>query len=158
MRSFKFSDGNMLNLLYKVMLPCVITDIEVSIFTDVVDSDISLLLSKDSMKRARTCLNFENDSVMMFKKKISLRFALSGHHHILTTKPLPDKSKFKHILSLKKSLRTSQKKLKLQQSYIDNLVILAVRNCDLVKNAWIRDPEFIRILQVLPNSCEECIC
>ena len=29
--------------------------------------------------------------------------------------------------------------------------------CDLVKNAGIRDPEFIKILQVLPNSCEVCI-
>ena len=29
--------------------------------------------------------------------------------------------------------------------------------CDLAKNAGIRDTEFIKILQVLPNSCEVCI-
>ena len=29
--------------------------------------------------------------------------------------------------------------------------------CDLVKNVGIRDPEFIKILQVLPNSGEVCI-
>ena len=36
-RTFKFSDGNKLNSLYKVILPCVIADIEVSIITDVVN-------------------------------------------------------------------------------------------------------------------------
>ena len=100
-KTFKFGDGNKLNSLYKVTLPCVIPDIEVSIITDVVDSDIALLLSKDSMKRAGTCLNFENDSITMFKKKIPLRCTLSGHYQILITKPLPDKSKFKHILFIK---------------------------------------------------------
>ena len=68
-RTFKFGDGNKLNSLYKVILLCVIADIEVSIITDVVDSDIPLLLSKDAMKRAGTCLNFEDDSVTMLKRK-----------------------------------------------------------------------------------------
>ena len=30
--------------------------------------------------------------------------------------------------------------------------------CDLVKNAGVTDPEFIKILQTLPSSCEVCIC
>ena len=92
MRTFKFGDENKLNSLYKVTLPWIIADIEVSIVTDV-DADIPLFLSKDSMKRARTCLYFENDSFTMFKKKIPLRCTSSGHYHIPIpiTKPLPDK-------------------------------------------------------------------
>ena len=91
-RTFKFGDGNKLNSFYKVTLPCIIADIKVSTITDVVDADIPLLLSKDSMKRAGTCLNFENDSVTMFKKKIPLRCTSSEHYHISITKPLPNKS------------------------------------------------------------------
>ena len=68
-RTFKFGDGNKLNSLYKVILPCVIADIEVSIVTDVVNADIPLLLSKDAMKKAGTYLNFEDDTVMMLKRK-----------------------------------------------------------------------------------------
>ena len=70
LRTFKFGDGNKLNSLYKVILPYDIADIEVSIITDVVNSDIPLLLSKDAMKRAGTCLNLEDDTVTMLKKKI----------------------------------------------------------------------------------------
>ena len=129
MRTFKFSNGNKLNSLYKVTLPCVITDIEVSIVSDVVDFDILLLLSKDSMKRVGTCLNFENNSVMMFKRK----FHWDEHHLDITASLLPNhyqtKVRSNTYFSLRKSLlRTSQNKLKLQQSYIDNLVILVVRN------------------------------
>ena len=71
-RTFKFGDGNKLNSLYKVILPYVITDIEVSIITDVMNSDIPLLLSKDTMKRSGTCLNFEDDTVTMLKKENSI--------------------------------------------------------------------------------------
>ena len=104
-RTFKFSNGN--NLNYKVTLPCVITDI----VTDY--SDIRLLLSKDSMK-IRTCFNFENDSVTMFKKKFPMRYTLSGHYHIPITKYLLDKSKFTHILSIKEiSSKNKSEKIKI---------------------------------------------
>ena len=129
-RTFKFGDGNKLNSLYKVILPCVIADIEVSIITDVVNSDIPLLLSKDAMRRAGTCLNFEDDTVTMLKKKILLSCTSFGHYYFPITKPLPEKRKFKYIPFIKEiSSKNTTKKLKLQQSYIDNLVILVVRNC-----------------------------
>ena len=108
-RTSKFSNGNKLNALFKVTLPCVIADI-----TDVVDSDIPLLLNKDSMKTGRTCLNFKNDSITMFKKKIPLRCTSSGHYHIPITKPLLDKSKFKCILFIKEiSAENKSEKIKI---------------------------------------------
>ena len=113
-RTFKFGDGNKLNSLYKVILPCVIADIEVSIITDVVNSDIPLLLSKDAMKKAGTCLNFEDDTVTMLKKKIPLSCTSSGHYYIPITKPLPDKRKFKHVPFIKEiSSKNTAKKIKI---------------------------------------------
>ena len=159
-RTFKFGDGNKLNSLYKVSLPCVITDIEVCTITDVVNSDIPLLLSKDAMKRAGTCLNFEDDMVTMLKKKIPLSCTSSRHYYIPITKPLPDKCKFKHILLIKEipSKNTAEKikiatKLHRQFSHPSSKKL-----CDLVKNAGVADHEFIKILQTLPNSYELCIC
>ena len=158
-RTFKFGDGNELNSLYKVILPCVIADIEVSIITDVVNSDIPLLLSKDAVKRAGTCLNFEDDSVTMLKKKIPLSCTSSGDYYIAITKPLPDKRKFKYIPFIKESSskNTTEKikiatKLHRQFSHPSSKKL-----CDLVKNAGGTDPEFIKILQTFPNSCKLCI-
>ena len=65
----------------------------------------------------------------MLKKKIPLNCTSSGHYYIPITKPLPHKCKFKHIPIIKEiSSKITVKKLKMQQSYIDNLVILVVRN------------------------------
>ena len=158
-RTFKFGDGNKLNSLYKVILPCVIADIEVSIITDVVNPDIPLLLSKDAMKRAGTCLNFEDDTVMIIKKKIPLSCTSSGHYYIPITKPLPDKHKFKHIPFIKQiSSKNTAKKIKIATKLHRQFSHPSSKKlCDLVKNAGVTDPEFIKILHTLPNSCELCI-
>ena len=159
-RTFKFGDGNKLNSLYKVILPCVIADIEVSIITDVVNSDIPLLLSKDAMKRAGTCLNFEDDTVTMLKKKIPLSCTSSGHYYIPITKPLPDKRQFKHVPFIKEiSSKNTTKKIKIATKLHRQFSYPSCKKlCDLVKKAGVTDPEFIKILQTLPNSCELCIC
>ena len=156
MRTFKFSDGNKPNSLYKVILPCVIADIEVSIITDVVDSDIPLLLSKDAMKRAGTCLNFEDDSVTMLKKKTPLSCTSSGHYYIPITKSLPDKRNFKHILFIKEiSSKNTAEKIKIATKLHRQFSHPSCKKlCNSVKNAGMTDPEFIKILQTLPSSCE----
>ena len=143
-----------------MILPCVITDIEVSFITHVVDSDIPLLLSKDAMKRAGTCLSFEDDTVTMLKKKIPLNCTSSGHYYIPITKPLPDKRKFKHILFIKEiSSKNTAKEIKIATKLHRQFSHLSSKKLyDLVKNAGVTDPEFIKILQTLPNSCELCIC
>ena len=151
-RTFKFSNGNKLNSLYKVTLRYVIAEIEVSIITDVVDSDIPLLLRKDSMKRAGTCLNFENDSITMFKRK----FHWDAHCLDITTSLSPNiyqtKVSSNTYFLLKKS---PQKKLKWQQSYIDNLVILVRNYVILLKMQWkeiLHLPKFSKYFQI-PLKC-----
>ena len=52
LRIYKFGNGNKLKSLYTATLPCVIAGSEISIITNIVNSDIALLLLKDAMKRA----------------------------------------------------------------------------------------------------------
>ena len=47
---------------------------------DVVTSDIPLLLSKDSIKRAKMKLDLENDSASIFRKDVQLQCTSSGHN------------------------------------------------------------------------------
>ena len=112
------------------------------------------------LQRARTCLNFENDRVTMCKKKIPLRYLSSGHYHIPIIKPLLEKSKFKHILFIKEiSSNNKSEKIKIVTKLHRQFSHPSSKKlCDLVKNAGIRDLEFIKILQVLPSSCEVWIC
>ena len=107
-------------------------------------TDIPLLLSKDPMKRAGTCLNFENDSVMLRENFIEMN---------ITTFLLPNlyrtNVRSNTYFLLKKSLKIWQKKLELQQSYRQFSHPSSKKLCDLIKNAGVTDPEFIKILQTL---------
>ena len=62
-----------LKSILSVVLPCIIAGMKISIFTDVVDSDIPLLLSKNAMKRAKTHINFENNTVTMLGRKVPMQ-------------------------------------------------------------------------------------
>ena len=61
---------------------------EVTINTDVVESDIPLLLSRDSMKKANMNLNFESDTITAFGEKSPLITTTSGHYAIPIAKPV----------------------------------------------------------------------
>lgn len=79
----------------KVESACITTDVnysrnpfwrntghrtECEIQSDVVTSDITLLLSKDSMKKAKVKLDLENDCASIFGKEVQLQSTSSGHN------------------------------------------------------------------------------
>jgi len=51
-----------------------------TICTDVVNCNIPLLMSKCSMKKAKMCLVFANDTVKICGKIIHLKSTSSGHY------------------------------------------------------------------------------
>ena len=81
-RTFKFSGGTRLKSRAEYCLPAVIAGKEVTIKTDVVGSDIPLLLSRTAMKRAGVKMDLENDSATIFGKDIALNLTTSGHYCI----------------------------------------------------------------------------
>ena len=58
---FKFGNGRSIKSNRKVEIPVIIEGIPVLLTTDVISFDIPLLLSKESMKRANTVIDFKND-------------------------------------------------------------------------------------------------
>ena len=63
-------------------LPAEIAGKEVRIKTDVVQSDILLLLSRNTMKTAGVKMDLENDSATIFAKEVTLNLTASGHYSV----------------------------------------------------------------------------
>ena len=78
--SFKFGTGESFKSCFKAKIPARIGSKSISIMTDVVDTNIPLLLSKDSMKSAKTEINFVTDEVKMFGETQNVHFTKSGHY------------------------------------------------------------------------------
>ncbi|VDI51206.1 Hypothetical predicted protein [Mytilus galloprovincialis] len=79
---FKFGDGKTVHSYQSVKLPATIGSLKCYIETDVVDCEIPLLLTKDSLKRAQTVLDLHNDKVTMFGKPVDVHFTSNGHYCI----------------------------------------------------------------------------
>ena len=83
---FKFGGGTCLQSKGEYSLPVVIAGKEVTINTDVVESDIPLLLPRTAMKKAAVKMDLENDTATIMGKEVALNLTPSGHYCILIGK------------------------------------------------------------------------
>jgi len=81
-RVFKFGGGSCLKSNGEFIIPAVVAGKAVSIKTDVVESDIPLLLSRTAMKKAAIKLDIENDRANILGMEVALNLTTSGHYCI----------------------------------------------------------------------------
>ena len=77
---FKFGGGTKLSSRGEYVLPALLVGNKVQIRTDVVDSDIPLLMSREAMKAAKVKLDIENDTAEIMGKAVSLNLTSCGHY------------------------------------------------------------------------------
>ena len=54
--------------------------------TNVISNELSLLLSKDAMKKTNTKIDVTNDKINILGEEIDIRFTTSGHYSIPISK------------------------------------------------------------------------
>ena len=77
---YKFGDGRKIQAIKRVELPVVIGGRPAKITTDIINEDIPMLLSKNSMKKAGAKLDFITDKITMYGIDINLGVTRSGHY------------------------------------------------------------------------------
>ena len=156
---FKFGNGRSIKSNKKVEIPVIIEDILVLLTTDVISFDIPLFLSKESMKRANTVIDFKNDYVELFGKKINLFFTSSGHYCMPIkniTNNLETFNDVNNVLNLNCTSDKNEKKnkaLKLHHQFGHHNYKKIV---DLLKDAEVNDKE-LEELEKVDDSCEICL-
>ena len=84
--SFRFGDGNSVKSEKTVAFPAKIGHKNTMIRTDVIDTDLPLLLSKSAMKKANVKSDFPNDTVSMLDRKVKIVFTSHGHYAVPISK------------------------------------------------------------------------
>ena len=159
---FRFGDGAEVVSSQEVKFPVVIGAKKVFIKANVVESEIPLLLSKASMKRAQLVLNFNEDTAEILGQRVRLHCTSSGHYciplsstllyegcdissiilHADGLKSLSDDAKYKKASKLHRQFAHASK---------DKL-------CKLVKSSPdFNDDSFLNILEKCCDSCEFCL-
>ena len=77
---FKFGGGERLPSIGQFKIPITLAGKQVILVTDVVKSDLPLLLSKKAMKAAHIKLDLEKDCAEIFGQNIILNETSSGHY------------------------------------------------------------------------------
>ena len=77
--TYRFGDGKLFPALQNVDIPISLGSRNLMLNTDIVASDIPLLLSRKSMKKANMTLDFKNDHAVIFDQSIQLKVTTSRH-------------------------------------------------------------------------------
>ena len=81
-RVFHFGGGEQLKSLREVTFPCVVAGVSIKICTEVVQSDLPLLLSCKAMKQAGLVWDFSQQVVTFLGRNVHLDVTSCGHHCI----------------------------------------------------------------------------
>ena len=81
--SFEFDNSKIIRSDRLVTIPVFIDRIQAKLTIDVIDYEIPLLPSKDSMEMAIAIIGFKNDKMIMFPKTVDVIPTDSGHYDVL---------------------------------------------------------------------------
>ena len=149
---FKFGDGNLLNSVKRAVIPCQLAGKSINIRTDVVKSDIPLLFSKDSMKKAQMKIDLVNDDVSIFGKNIKMLTTSSGHY-MLPIYKMPSYDAVCAVLFSREGADTDGVALKLHRQFAHPT---ADRLKNLLKNAGKSDPKLFESIAKITEACQTC--
>ena len=150
-RMFKFGGGTRLLSEGEYSLPAQLAGHKVMLTTDVVSSDIPLLLSKSAMKNAKMHINLEDDTAEVMGQKISLNCTSSGHYCIPI---LQEEIKVNNVSLAELSEKERKKtllKLHLQFGHAS-----AEKMILLLKDAKIWNSNYSTIINQIVTNCEIC--
>ncbi|XP_053390667.1 uncharacterized protein LOC128553511 [Mercenaria mercenaria] len=154
-RVFKFGGGTCLKSKGEFSIPAVVAGKAVTIKTDVVESDIPLLLSRTAMKKAAIKMDLENGTATIMGQEVALNLTTSGHYCIPIDKTVE--------VSVEKVCAVKLENLNAQERYKTLLKLhrqfahpAKKRLVTFLKDAGIWEDDYEEDLEQIENKCELC--
>ena len=150
---FRFGDSPSVKSIHKVYLPVTICDKEMFLATDVVESDIPLLLSKDVLIKSKANLDFGTETIKIYEKRQPMICTTSGHHAI----PIRPHGKeitsniIMHTVKDNKDDLATAKKLHQQFGHP-----VAHRLIKLIKDSGNDNDNLLKAVEDVTNNCDTC--
>ena len=152
-KNFRFGGGTVLPSNGSYLLPATLVGKNINIETDVVDSNIPLLLSKDAMKKASMKLDLETDTAEIYGKKVHLNCTSSGHYCI----PIDPEHNEQDVLKVDLSnCDEKERKRVLSKLHSQFGHASAIKLIDLLKDAKVWNADYKELLENVTSNCEIC--
>ena len=154
-KTFKFGGGERLKSKGEYNFPAVIAGKEVTIKTDVVESDIPLLLLRQAMKTAGVKMDLERDRAQIFDKDIALNLTTLEHYCIPIDRAekIPVQKVFSVDLEEMASIDRYKTLFKLHREFAHPPM---KKLKSLLQDAEQWKDEYSNLLEDIGNTCELC--
>ena len=158
---YRFGDGAEVTVVTAATIPIVIGTTKTKMNVDIVPSNIPLLLSRDSMKRANMQLNFENDTITAFGQSVNLIVTKSGHYAV----PITNSKRMineihnpnQHVtltVTQNKSMRDIA--IKLHKQFAHPTSNKLIKLIDSAGEKWKNNTELKTEIKTITNECNTC--
>ena len=160
-KAFKFGNEQKFPSIGQFTFPAKVGNRNIKIQTDVIESNIPLLFSRESLTKAKTKICFDKHIITFLGEKVPLTLSGTGHYLLpLTTKcamTLEPKAKCRLNINLVSENVTKQEMaLKLHRQFAH---CSAERLIKLLKSAgdpWRNDHDLFKEIEKLDDTCEIC--
>ena len=149
---FRFGDGVRKRAQYRIKIPVYVAERNVKLLVDVVECDIPLLMSKETMEGMKMKIDFETGVANVLGQDINLVSTRSGHYCIPLSQCIKEEVCVVFNNELERKSREDKKRsaLKLHRQFC-HASFERLKN--LLVQADIKDKEFMDILEA---TCKEC--
>ena len=152
-RTFRFGAGPTLKSTEELAIPATIAGKEVYIVTDVVDSDVPLLLSMRSLEKADGKIFTKQKALSLYGRTIKCEVTSTGHWLV----PLKEEIEIKEVCAVdlgnleEEDLKKNLLKLHAQFGHPAKQKLVY-----LLKNANMWESTFDKVLENIQNNCRIC--
>ena len=150
---FRFGGGTRLQSEGQYTLPACIAGTNVKIQTDVVSSDIPLLLSRDAMKKAKTKLDLVNDCAEILGREVVLNCTSSGHYIVPI---LPEKVNMSAFAVELDKLDEGERRKTLTKLHWQFGHASDDKLKSLLQDAGVWDSSYSSMLEEIVGGCDTC--
>lgn len=151
--TFKFGSGDKLTSKKCMEIPCIIGGRHSTIKSEIVASDIPLLLSKPDMKRLGFKINLENDTLEVNGQSIDLDTTSTGHYFI----PLKECEIEVQNVNIVNDVVDNKEKEKIIKKLHRQFGHPSVKSLKaILQNAEVIDKQSQKVIEDITQNCEIC--
>ena len=161
--AFRFGDGNQVISDKNVTFPAILGSRSVFISSDVIQKDIPLLFSRESMKKAEMKLDFSKDTATMCGEEIQLTSTKGGHYTVPLTKSTKVMRAFENnclgsfTLTVINDTDVHKTAVKLHSQFAHPTSSRLIKLIESAGEKWSKNEELKSEIKKVTDNCDTCI-
>lgn len=155
--TFRFGDGDPVVSRELIVIPIQLGSHKLKLMTSVVDSDVPLLISRVSLKRAQAQIDFKHDKLLVFDEPVDVFISETGHMCVSLVSREPKQTIKQVMFSCPLQADDDQANIKkIEKLHKQFAHPRALKLKELIRNSGVIDKNIEQIVDTVSDKCDTC--